>query len=55
MRTSTEFTRELNDSELENFHGGSCEITIIRNGNGQVIGIKTIGQCDGIVINLNPQ
>lgn len=48
--------RELNDAELESFHGGStCEITFIRNGLGQISGVRTTGDCQNVVINVSIQ
>lgn len=56
MSTNLALGRELNDTELEKFHGGgTCDISFVRNGNGQVIGVKTSGDCDNVVINVTVQ
>lgn len=49
--TNTMPGRELTDEELAGFHGGGeCRVTITRNNNGQVNGVKTEGQCDNVKV-----
>lgn len=42
------FGRTLDDAQLAEFHGGACSVYIDRDANGNVTGVRTVGDCGNV-------